>query len=57
MVLQRCTVWMACILMTEFVIKAAAHGRQLQDHRTHVYQQGDIVVLYANKVGPYHNPR
>ena len=24
------------------------------DHR---YKEGDVVPLYANKVGPFHNPR
>jgi hypothetical protein len=27
------------------------------DHRNHIYKQGEHVVLYANKVGPFHNPR
>lgn len=36
---------------------AGAQTRQLQDHRTHTYKNGELVVLYANKVGPFHNPR
>lgn len=27
------------------------------DHKNHIYKQGEHVVLYANKVGPFHNPR
>lgn len=23
----------------------------------HKYKEGDVVPLYANKVGPFHNPR
>lgn len=27
------------------------------DHKNHLYKEGEGVVLYANKVGPFHNPR
>lgn len=27
------------------------------DHRNHIYKEGEHVVLFANKVGPFHNPR
>jgi hypothetical protein len=27
------------------------------DHKTHVYKDGEVVALFANKVGPFHNPR
>eukprot|EP00775_Hariotina_reticulata_P013476 gene13476-13602_t len=35
---------------------ASSSSRQLRDHRTHIYKAGEHVVLYANKVGPFHNP-
>lgn len=27
------------------------------DASDHRYKEGDLVPLYANKVGPFHNPR
>jgi hypothetical protein len=36
---------------------AAGDSRQLLDHRTHIYQKGEVVQMFANHVGPYHNPR
>lgn len=27
------------------------------DHRNHIYKEGEVVPLFANKVGPFHNPR
>lgn len=34
-----------------------ARGRALQGERNHSYKKGEEVKLYANKVGPFHNPR
>jgi hypothetical protein len=31
--------------------------RALLGERNHSYQKGEEVKLYANKVGPFHNPR
>lgn len=31
------------------------HARS--DASDHHYKEGDLVPLYANKVGPFHNPR
>lgn len=39
------------------VVAAAGDSRQLLDHRTHVYKKGEVVQMFANHVGPYHNPR
>lgn len=32
-------------------------GYVRSDASDHRYKEGDIVPLYANKVGPFHNPR
>lgn len=42
-----------CLLLTVF----AAFSAVRSDSSDHRYKQGDIVPLYANKVGPFHNPR
>ena len=34
-----------------------ARGRALLGERDHKYKKGEEVKLYANKVGPFHNPR
>ncbi|XP_014513493.1 transmembrane 9 superfamily member 3-like [Vigna radiata var. radiata] len=41
-----------CLLLTVF----AAFSAVRSDSSDHRYKQGDIVPLYANKVGPFHNP-
>ena len=35
----------------------AATGRRLLGESDHKYAMGDAINLYANKVGPFHNPR
>jgi hypothetical protein len=35
----------------------AAGRRALLGERNHSYKKGEEVKLYANKVGPFHNPR
>lgn len=35
----------------------ARGGRALLGERNHSYKKGEEVKLYANKVGPFHNPR
>lgn len=40
-----------------FLCLAIAYQLATADHRNHIYKQGEHVVLYANKVGPFHNPR
>ena len=32
-------------------------GRSLASHRDHSYKEKELVSLYANKAGPFHNPR
>ena len=32
-------------------------GRALLGHSDHSYKPGEAVALYANKAGPFHNPR
>ncbi|CAI5485848.1 unnamed protein product [Closterium sp. Naga37s-1] len=50
------------LLLVAFVVAASAHAvaqgghRQLLSARDHTYKEHDPVPLYANKVGPYHNP-
>ena len=34
-----------------------AAGNVRSDASDHRYKEGDSVPLYANKVGPFHNPR
>lgn len=34
-----------------------ATGRSLLGESDHKYSMGDAINLYANKVGPFHNPR
>ncbi|KAG2385064.1 Transmembrane 9 superfamily member 3 [Vigna angularis] len=41
-----------CLLLTVF----AAFSAVRSDSSDHRYKPGDIVPLYANKVGPFHNP-
>ncbi len=36
---------------------AGGRGRALLGERNHSYKKGEEVKLYANKVGPFHNPR
>eukprot|EP00879_Flechtneria_rotunda_P020572 GHRR01021647.1.p1 GENE.GHRR01021647.1~~GHRR01021647.1.p1 ORF type:complete len:567 (+),score=108.98 GHRR01021647.1:104-1804(+) len=43
-------------LLASFTQLAAAKSRHVLDHRTHTYHKGEEVVLYANKIGPFHNP-
>lgn len=38
-----------------FLLSGATHVRS--DASDHRYKEGDPVPLYANKVGPFHNPR
>ena len=42
--------WLSSILL--FVVAPIAWG----DDTTHKYEEGDPVVLWANKVGPFNNP-
>jgi hypothetical protein len=34
-----------------------AGARVLQGHSDHSYKPNELVALYANKAGPFHNPR
>ena len=34
-----------------------AGARALLGHSDHSYKPQELVALYANKVGPFHNPR
>lgn len=48
----------ACLLLLLAAPLAAARmGRLLLGASDHVYKVHEKVALYANKVGPFHNPR
>jgi len=36
---------------------ASCATRQVLGHRDHSYKASESVPLYANKAGPFHNPR
>ena len=40
-----------------FVVFVCGVSRVSSDASDHRYKEGDLVPLYANKVGPFHNPR
>ena len=40
-----------------FLLMLACGSRVGADGSDHRYKEGDHVPLYANKVGPFHNPR
>lgn len=40
-----------------FLLMLACGWRVGADGSDHRYKEGDRVPLYANKVGPFHNPR
>ena len=42
------------LLLAALVLAA---GRSLASHRDHSYKPQELVSLYANKAGPFHNPR
>lgn len=39
------------------VILVGTFSPIMSDAINHKYQKGDSVPLYANKIGPFHNPR
>jgi hypothetical protein len=41
----------------EQTTRGGGRGRALLGERNHSYKVGEEVKLYANKVGPFHNPR
>lgn len=45
----------AILVLTILITFVATQVRS--DGSDHRYKEGDIVPLYANKVGPFHNPR
>ena len=54
--------WLLMALIAAMSVESAlasgqGPGRRLADHHTHIYEVGEAVPLFANKVGPYHNPR
>ena len=46
---------MACLVAAIVILCSLTHVRS--DASNHRYKEGDDVPLYANKVGPFHNPR
>jgi hypothetical protein len=46
---------MACLVAAIVILCSLTHVRS--DASDHRYKGGDDVPLYANKVGPFHNPR
>lgn len=46
---------MACLVVAIVILCSLTHVRS--DGSNHRYKEGDDVPLYANKVGPFHNPR
>jgi hypothetical protein len=46
---------LACAVL--LVAALAAPQQAAADHKNHIYKPGEVVVLFANKVGPFHNPR
>lgn len=50
-------VLLSCFLVLFCAVGVESGGRTLLGARDHRYKDGDHVPLYANKVGPFHNPR
>ena len=46
---------MLLLLLGALILSSVGYVRS--DASDHRYKEGDIVPLYANKVGPFHNPR
>lgn len=47
----------AVLLASAGLVCTANTGRSLLSEADHKYQKGEKVKIYANKVGPFHNPR
>lgn len=45
------------MLLIAFVVTLCGVSHVRSDASDHRYKEGDPVPLYANKVGPFHNPR
>jgi hypothetical protein len=43
--------------LVTIVLLAFVLGSARADDETHMYQAGEEVVLWTNKIGPYHNPQ
>lgn len=54
-----CCVYILCITITSASLSPAVQqsGRLLLSESDHKYELHDIIKLYANKVGPFSNPR
>lgn len=51
------TAWLAFVVAVMVLLSSSAVTKVRSDGSDHRYKQGDTVPLYANKVGPFHNPR
>lgn len=47
----------AIVLVATGLCCTAKTGRSLLSETDHKYNRGDEVKIFANKVGPFHNPR
>ena len=48
---------LAVPLIIAFIYLCLVLDQVRSDASDHHYKDGDLVPLYANKVGPFHNPR
>ncbi|KAI4319241.1 hypothetical protein MLD38_032866 [Melastoma candidum] len=46
----------AILLAVALVLAVAGPDPAMADGSNHLYKEGELVPLYANKVGPFHNP-
>lgn len=49
--------WLLVVMVVAVVCVAGVEGRTLLSAKDHRYKMHDSVPLFANKVGPFHNPR
>lgn len=45
------------VLLVAVLLVFGGFSQVKSDASDHSYKEGDEVPLYANKVGPFHNPR
>ena len=55
--MARAALLLASAWLASGAAEAGASARALLGHKDHSYKPQELVALYANKAGPFHNPR